>query len=65
MSGELVDRKELEIGEFTLWYTLLEEEGYLKITIHVGTLLSLFLLGYLLGRNLEARTATEEEGESL
>ena len=49
------ERRELEIGRATLW----ADTDLVKFTIHLGTLSTCLLLGYLLGRRRKVRTNTD------
>lgn len=49
-----IERREMEIGRATVW----AETDVGKLTVHLGTLSTCLLIGYLLGRRRKVRKAT-------
>lgn len=54
------ERVEYEIGEATLWVNT----SVGKLTVHLGTLTSCLLLGYLLGRKKRSTADAAERGDA-
>lgn len=49
-------RREVHIGRATVW----ADTGVMKFTVHLGTLSTCLLIGYLLGRGRRGRTDTNQ-----
>ena len=58
MSENDTERREIEIGRVTVW----ADTDVAKFTIHLGTLSTCLLIGYLLGRRRKVRTETDRSG---